>query len=52
MNIRRRLYHVVSPNFLEYGGFALTVKLFMDNLEKAAFNLTRPANSLLYSILL
>ena len=41
----------LKTNFLEYGGFALIIKLFMDNLEKPAFNLIRPANSLLKSIL-
>ena len=43
-------YHV-SSNFLEYGGFAVTIKLFLDNREKPSFNVTRPANCLMNSIL-
>ena len=38
----------LKTNFLEYG---LTIKLYMDNLELPASNLTRPENSLLNSIL-
>ena len=41
----------IKTNFLEYGGFALTVKLFIDNLELPNFNLTRPSNSLLNKII-
>ena len=41
----------IKTNFLEYGGFALTIKLFLDNLELPNFNLTRPSNSLLNKIL-
>ena len=43
-------YHV-SSNFLEYGGFAVTIKLFLDNREKPSSNVTRLANCLLNSIL-
>ena len=38
--------------FIEYQGFALIVELYLDNHEEPDFNLTRPANSLIYSILL
>ena len=41
----------IKTNFLEYGGYALTIKLFLDNLELPNFNLTKPANSLLNKIL-
>ena len=41
----------LKRNFLEYGGFALTIKLFLDNLELPISNLTRPVNSLLNLIL-
>ena len=41
----------ISSNFLEYGGFTLTLKLFLDVREKPSFNVTRPANCLLNSIL-
>ena len=41
----------LKTNFLEYGGFALTIKLFLDNLELPISNLTRPSNSLLNQIL-
>ena len=42
----------ISSNFLEYGGFAVTIKLFLDNREKHSFNVTRPVNCLLNNILL
>ena len=41
----------INTNFLEYGGFILTMKNFMDNLEKPTENLTRPVNSLLNIVL-
>ena len=42
----------IKTNFLEYGGFALTLKLFMDRHEKTNSNLLRPTNSLIYSVIL
>ena len=41
----------IKTNFLEYGGLILTIKNFMDNLEKPSSNLVRPANSLLNIVL-
>ena len=41
----------INTNFLEYGGFILTIKNYMDNLEKPTENLTRPVNSLLNIVL-
>ena len=41
----------IKTNFLEYGGFALTIKLFLDNLDTPTSNLARPQNSLLNQIL-
>ena len=36
----KNVYHI-SSNFLEYGGFAVTIKLFLDNREKPTANVTR-----------
>ena len=41
----------IKTNFLEYGGFILTVKLFLDDKEKSHYNLTCPTNCLINSIL-
>ena len=41
----------VRTNFLEYGGFILTIKLYLDNKEKTQHNLMRPTNCLISSIL-
>ena len=41
----------IRTNFLEYGDFILTIKNFMDNLEKPTENLTRPVKSLLNIVL-
>ena len=41
----------LNTNFLEYGGFVLTLKLFLDNSEKPSINVTRPQNCLLNTIL-
>ena len=41
----------LSTNFLEYGGFAMTIKLFLDNREKPGFNVSKPSNCLLNTIL-
>ena len=39
----------IKTNSLEYGGFILTVKLFLDDKEKSHYNLTRPTNCLINS---
>ena len=41
----------IKTNFLEYGGFILTIKNYIDNLEIPTRNLTRPVNSLLNIVL-
>ena len=41
----------IKTNFLEYGGFALSIKLFLDNSELPNSNQTRPTNCLLNNIL-
>ena len=41
----------LKTNFLEYGGFILTIQLFMDTKEKSEYNLIRPTNCLINIIL-
>ena len=41
----------LSSNFLEYGGFAMTIKFFLDNREKPSINVAKPSNCLLNVIL-
>ena len=41
----------LKTNFLEYGGFILTIKLYMDTKEKSEYNLIRPTNCLINTIL-
>ena len=43
-------YHLYS-NFLEYGGFAMTIKYFLDNREKPSTNVSKPSNCLLNILL-
>ena len=41
----------LTSNFLEYGGFAMTIKFFLDNREKPSVNVAKPTNCLLNIIL-
>ena len=41
----------LSSNFLEYGGFAMTIKFFLDYREKPSVNVAKPSNCLLNIIL-